>query len=560
MTITVAILAHDNLNRVAHIVKYFSNFDIRVAVHIDAKVDNKRVIKFKESLAEVPDILWAKQVECEWGDFSLVQATLNMAKESLDKWSDSTHVVLLSGDSIPVRPLDELTSYLDAHPDTDFIESVLVDGNNWVVDGLGIERFTLFFPFSWKSQRWLFDTWVTIQRKLRVKRPVPADLRLHIGSQWWCLSRPTLTAILSDSKRRANDTYFRKCWIPDESYFATLARKHSANIESRSLMFSKFDYQGKPLTFYDDHVEVLAGLNEFFARKIWYGSDLLYQRFTKTRPHIKHRTLTASTTSSDLHKTATRPDREGVRIQHHTPSTHDIKQMSTTAPYHVFTGARAIFPDFDNWLFKQTSVKPLGRLFNREKVEFDETGGNGPGGLSNIAAIRDLAPDAFLCNLVWNTNDTTLGFHFDSSDNQGITNFLTHDPNANIHLIRHSWVIDLMNRKITNVDFLQSTAAKLVQAERTFISKIRALDTTANVTIWTVGEVLSDPNQYLGKVLHDLGGQNLGGPMILPKMSRNNKLVVFGQRLRNSGVAIDISTLEVKSDPRQGSTRVHIHK
>ena len=49
-----------------------------------------------------------------------------------------------------------------------------------------------------------------------------------MGSQWWCLTRATLRAILRDPDRPALARYFRGVWIPDESYFQTLARRHEA--------------------------------------------------------------------------------------------------------------------------------------------------------------------------------------------------------------------------------------------------------------------------------------------------------------------------------------------
>ena len=100
-----------------------------------------------------------------------------------------------------------------------------------------------------------------------------------MGSQWWCLTRQTLSAILEAPDRPALDRYFRRVWIPDESYFQTLARLYSRRLESRSLTLSKFDYQGKPHIFYDDHMQLLRRSDCFVARKIWPDAERLYQTF-----------------------------------------------------------------------------------------------------------------------------------------------------------------------------------------------------------------------------------------------------------------------------------------
>ena len=95
-----------------------------------------------------------------------------------------------------------------------------------------------------------------------------------MGSQWWCLTRQTLSAIFAGPAGvSVHDRYFRHVWIPDESYFQTLARLYSTHIESRSLTLSKFDFQGKPHIFYDDHLQLLRRSDCFVARKIWPHAD-----------------------------------------------------------------------------------------------------------------------------------------------------------------------------------------------------------------------------------------------------------------------------------------------
>ncbi len=135
------------------------------------------------------------------------------------------------------------------------------------------------FPFSWRRQRKLFDGYVRLQRRVGYKRKVPDGLVPHLGSQWWCLTRQTLSAILESPDRAEIDRYFRRVWIPDESYFQTMVRQFSANVESRSLTLSKFDYQGKPHIFYDDHLQLLRRSDCFVARKIWPEAAKLYQNF-----------------------------------------------------------------------------------------------------------------------------------------------------------------------------------------------------------------------------------------------------------------------------------------
>jgi hypothetical protein len=64
--------------------------------------------------------------------------------------------------------------------------------------------------------------------------------------------------------------FFRTTWIPDETFFQTLVRHlvPEAEIESRTLTFLMFSDYGMPVTFYNDHYDLLLSQDFLFARKI----------------------------------------------------------------------------------------------------------------------------------------------------------------------------------------------------------------------------------------------------------------------------------------------------
>ena len=250
MSVGILMLVHTAFHRAEQVARHWNKYGCPVVIHVDATVKQKQFKKFVKSLEDLPDVKFCKRHKCEWGAWGLVAAAQSASEMMLDEFHDVRHVYLTSGSCLPLRPVQELIDYLDARPRTDFIESATTADVPWTVGGLDAERFTLHFPFSWKRSRFLFDKWVDIQRFLRVKRRIPHGVVPHMGSQWWCLTRQTLSAILEDPERDTFDKYFKRVWIPDESYFQTLARLYSTKIESRSLTLSKFDFQGKPHTFF----------------------------------------------------------------------------------------------------------------------------------------------------------------------------------------------------------------------------------------------------------------------------------------------------------------------
>ena len=269
MSVGFVMLVHTALHRASQVAGHWAANGCPVVIHVDSRVPPDRYREFADSLSAHGNVRFTRRLRCEWGTWSLVRATQIVAETMLAEFPEVRHVYFASGSCLPLRPVEDLRLYLDRRPNTDFIESVTIEDVDWTVGGLNEERFTLRFPFSWKRHRFLFDRYVSLQRLLRVRRKIPSDIVPHLGSQWWCLTRQTLSAILEDPDRRYYDRYFKQVWIPDESYFQTLVRLYTRQIESRSLTLSKFDFQGKPHIFYDDHLQLLRRSDCFIARKIW---------------------------------------------------------------------------------------------------------------------------------------------------------------------------------------------------------------------------------------------------------------------------------------------------
>jgi len=234
-TVGIVMLVHTALDRAEQVARVWVAGGCPVVIHVDKSVNKATFDRFKAGMSDLPDVLFSPRHRCEWGTWGLVAAAQEASELMLGKFPEVRHVYLASGSCLPLRPVKDLRDYLDARPKTDFIESATTADVPWTVGGLSEERFTLRFPFSWRKNRRLFDKYVEFQRKIRFRRKIPAGIVPHMGSQWWCLTRQTLSAILEDPDRAAYDRYFRKVWIPDESYFQTLARLYSQNIESRSL-------------------------------------------------------------------------------------------------------------------------------------------------------------------------------------------------------------------------------------------------------------------------------------------------------------------------------------
>ncbi|MCA0271958.1 MAG: beta-1,6-N-acetylglucosaminyltransferase [Proteobacteria bacterium] len=537
MTVGFIMMCHTALGRAAEVARHWAEAGCPVVIHVDRRVPREDYDPLVRQLADLDSVSFSPRFACRWGTWSLVAATQAAAEQMLHRHAGVRHVYLASGACLPLRSAAELIDYLAARPQTDFIESVTTSDVVWTKGGLDRERFSLHFPFGWRSHRRLFDLVVRVQRLLKVERRLPKGVVPHLGSQWWCLSRQTLSAILQDPDRARHDRFFRTVWIPDESYFQTLARLYAINIESRSLTLSKFDFEGKPYNFYDDHLQLLRRSDCFVARKIWPHADRLYRTFLAPAPSQGMRAEPSPEKIDRLFARAVdrrMRGRPGLYMQSRYPL-KDHENGKTAGPYSVFHGFSDLFEEFDLWLGRTVGGRVHGHLFAPERAEFagGETVYNGC--LSDSEALRDYNPQSFLTNLIWNTRGDRQCFQFSPRDNQACNWFMATDPNAQISVISGTWAVRLLR---SNMDFadIRREAARLQRIETDHLKILRTNFVKARVRIWSMAEFLESPMEALQTVIDEIRPQAARLPAEAPRMTDLSGFGQFLQNLKNQGM------------------------
>jgi hypothetical protein len=242
-----------------------------MAIHFDASANPAHFEQITNALQDNPNVAFAKKrIKCGWGEWSLVQATINAVESAVDAFPRATHFYMLSGDCMAIKSAEYTHQYLDDN-DIDFIESFDYFNSDWIKTGWREERLIYRHLVNERTNKRLFYFLFEAQKRLGLERSIPADLQIMIGSQWWCLRRQTIEALLEFvRKRRDVVRFFRTTWIPDETFFQTLVRHlvPENEIRSRTLTFLMFTDYGMPVTFYNDHYELLLSQDYLFARKI----------------------------------------------------------------------------------------------------------------------------------------------------------------------------------------------------------------------------------------------------------------------------------------------------
>lgn len=252
-----------------------------VSIHFDARAKPADFELIRSALGDNPGVTFAKRrLKCGWGEWSLVGATLEAVKAAYEAFPEATHFYMLSGDCMQIKTAEFAHAFLDA-ADVDYIESFDFFASDWIKTGIKEERLTYRHWFNERTQKWLFYTSFEWQKRLGLARKVPEDIQMMIGSQWWCLRRASIGAVLEFCTARPDVMrFFRTTWIPDETFFQTIVRHvvPETEIRSRTLTFLMFTDYGMPVTFYNDHYDLLLAQGFLFARKISPDATELKER------------------------------------------------------------------------------------------------------------------------------------------------------------------------------------------------------------------------------------------------------------------------------------------
>ncbi len=270
MKLSFALLAHGLAADVARLVTALVSQGHTVALHYDLKSPLADFDDLRSTFAHTDAVRFAARIRVGWGEWSVVQATLNcLAQIDQAGWAPD-YVYYLSGMDYPIRPSAHLVGFLERNNGDEFIETASADTEQWVKTGPQRERYLYRWPFNWRDQSLLTEIVYNLQKWFGLQRPFVRGLTPFIGSQWWVLTWPTLRRVIELSQAPDITSFFRSTLIPDELFFQTLVRHVAdpARIVNCPLTLYQFSDYGFPIVFELDHYDYLTRQNFFFARKI----------------------------------------------------------------------------------------------------------------------------------------------------------------------------------------------------------------------------------------------------------------------------------------------------
>jgi hypothetical protein len=305
---------------------------------------------------------------------------------------------------------------------------------------------------------------VELQRRFGLKRRMPPGITPHLGSQWWCLTRQTLSAILEDPRGKVYDRYFRRSGSPTKATTRPCACATTTQIESRSLTLSKFDFQGKPHVFYDDHLQLLRRSDCFVARKIWPHADRLYAP-SSNRAYRRRMAEPARARSTAFSKAVERRTRgrPGLYMHSRYPNPGWENGKTAARPIRCFRASTTCSR------ISRLAVAAAGRAGAWQPLR-PAPGAGSPAGSPLPARFQAIGQAARLQpRRVPHQPDLEhpgerQAFMFGPQDNQRPGAFMANDDNAQISVITGAWAVPLF-RSNRNFSEIRAEAARLQKIE-----------------------------------------------------------------------------------------------
>jgi hypothetical protein len=403
------LLAHEGAEQISELVQTLLDADptARVVVHYDLNSSQKDFAALEQAFQGLERAWLVKdRVRCGWGLFGLVDGVTRALRVLRDQKVVCDYVYLLSGSCMPSKPLAKLKRFLAENRGMEFIEA---HPPEWMVDGLREERYQYRHWFSYRTHRTLFESSWRIQRALRLKLKLPRKLVARFGPQWWCLTSETCFAILNFIDRYPGAyRFFKTTWIPDELFFQTLASSIAtpARVFGKSLTFFKFTWKGRPLTFYDDHVDLVPELPCFFVRKVGPSARLLRQRLAEiaAAPDDGEDFPSLDNKEFDYEKRVREQTRNPVPGQLYyggqTFNGWPSSLANVRKPFVVLHGPPAVTRIVMAHLRGAPGLTLLGRVFHPTKVELEPLGPAFGAFGPDDAKIRDMDPPLYLSRLL----------------------------------------------------------------------------------------------------------------------------------------------------------------
>jgi hypothetical protein len=249
-------------------------------IHLNSACSDAYVSKIGRLTGGRPNVHFLPQLQITWGGWSLVEMNLEAIRFFCRRSDDWSYFVNLSGQDYPVRPLDDLRTFLERCDGANFIEMKHIDTQ----------------PFHIRRRL----HWYCIEHQGQLRRlPIP-NLRAMLTSvKWygglWCnLNREFCSWLIASGLTEGYCGALRHTKIPDEFFFQNMIMQSpfASTLDLDPRRYLEFELRASgPKTLTSKDLDRMLGSPAFFARKFDENVDVevlcqLANRIGATIPQV----------------------------------------------------------------------------------------------------------------------------------------------------------------------------------------------------------------------------------------------------------------------------------
>ena len=216
MIVAYLILAHDQPGRLERLVGRLPP-DSPILIHFDRRGRAEDWARVQAFAARVPNVVLTARHRCQWGNYGIIAATLELIRGLVRSGQPFDYAMLLSGADYPIKSNARIAKYLGQHDGDEFIESFSLSApNRWTQDeGLYGTPGKVLRRHLWFRSR--------VYRLPGRPRRLPLGMTPFGGAQWWCLTSGAIRHIVRFTHDHPEvERFFRWSFIPDESFIQTV--------------------------------------------------------------------------------------------------------------------------------------------------------------------------------------------------------------------------------------------------------------------------------------------------------------------------------------------------
>lgn len=251
----------------------------RVVVHIDLKSEIEPFLDEAADLAEFTQ----SRVPVYWADYSQVEAMRVLVSHVADA-DPRAHLVLLSGQDFPVRPISSFARYLSEHPGQQFAHSFRIrDSEMKYFRQVNRRHYRAISPRLPLVLRRSLMKALELFARYPSPRP-PEYLTVCHGQAHWVLTNECAQELLSSVPDEVA-RFFRRSFAPDEKIVPSLlessrfaAEEHHGGpvryVGPGNWRYTNFHYVDKELrALTEADLPAVLESGKYFARKITSGTS-----------------------------------------------------------------------------------------------------------------------------------------------------------------------------------------------------------------------------------------------------------------------------------------------